>query len=214
MSGTGNPPADFTPAPDGDPWDPQPGEPGPAFAAFEHYLEFGASRTLKAVAGKVGVDYSQVKRWSRRWGWRVRVGEWDEYQARRRRKLHQDELDQMTQRHVSLAVGQLSLGTKVLQSQLAAWKQWEDTAGQNPRPPPPEMKIADLVKLIKAGIAEERVARGEPETLAEVNHSMDADDKRRALRKYIGDPVVRQGLGIILEGFEPPPPADDSTPED
>lgn len=64
------------------PWDRQPEESGRAFQAFAAYRDLGPERTLDKAAAAYGRHVSLMRRWSARYGWRVRAAAWDDEQAR------------------------------------------------------------------------------------------------------------------------------------
>ena len=70
------------------PWERQEGESDKAFAAFRVYLEMGPKRSIAAVAQECTKSVSLIKRWSKRWDWRVRV------------RKHTDSLTAKTDRQV------------------------------------------------------------------------------------------------------------------
>lgn len=59
------------------PWEPQPKESMPAFAAFAEYRDLGADRGLSAVQQKVGKCARLIARWSSKWNWVERAKAYD-----------------------------------------------------------------------------------------------------------------------------------------
>ena len=55
------------------PWDQQPKESNPAFAAFRCYVEMGEKRSVRKVADQLDKSRTMVGRWSKRWKWPERV---------------------------------------------------------------------------------------------------------------------------------------------
>lgn len=64
------------------PWERQPEESGKAYRAFVTYRDLGLDRTLERAAADCGKHVSLLRRWSARYGWRLRVLAWDDEQAR------------------------------------------------------------------------------------------------------------------------------------
>ena len=62
-------------------WERRPGESRQAHRALEAYLGLGQSRSLRAVAKRVGCHLSLIKRWSSKHDWRLRACAWDQSQT-------------------------------------------------------------------------------------------------------------------------------------
>lgn len=62
------------------PWDRQPKESEPAWAAFQLYRDQRLGRSHQAVARQCSKSISIIRRWSARWSWVERAGRWDSYQ--------------------------------------------------------------------------------------------------------------------------------------
>lgn len=90
------------PAPD--PWERQPDETPPAFAAFAHYRDAGAFRSLRKTARELGKNDSLMERWSRTHSWRLRVNAWDAELDRIERLEIIESRRLMRKRHQDLAV--------------------------------------------------------------------------------------------------------------
>ncbi|QCW51459.1 hypothetical protein FE634_15475 [Nocardioides dongxiaopingii] len=63
--------------PDPRPWERQPDETNPAYAAFETYLRAGAGRSVTKVAAECNKSRSLLNRWSARHKWVRRAQAWD-----------------------------------------------------------------------------------------------------------------------------------------
>lgn len=59
------------------PWEQQPGESSPAFAAFAEYRDLGPERSIDAVVQKLDKSRTLIGRWSGRWEWVKRVHAYD-----------------------------------------------------------------------------------------------------------------------------------------
>ena len=83
------------PPPPEHPWERQPDETAPAYAAFRAYLDAGEERTLRSVAAKLGKSGSLISRWSSRHRWTARV---DSYEAEANKRADDAALDEHAQR--------------------------------------------------------------------------------------------------------------------
>jgi hypothetical protein len=66
-------------------WQRRPGESQRAFQAADLYIQMGPGRSLAATAGKLGKNVSLLERWSKRWEWVYRAGEYDDHIGREER---------------------------------------------------------------------------------------------------------------------------------
>ena len=64
------------------PWDRQPGETTPAYAAFASYRDMGHSRSNAKVARELGKSVTIINRWSSQWRWVARTEAWDSMPGR------------------------------------------------------------------------------------------------------------------------------------
>ena len=155
---------DGTKASEGDrlhsaPWDQQPGEPNRWYARFEQFRLAGPNRSL---LGTLNADREQRGKkkarsipgaWTEnasRWRWRERAVAWDKQERRQARVAHAQEIEEMNRRHAQEA--------KVLQSKgLQALKTVE----------PGQLRPHDILRFCTESARLERLARGEPVTVAE-----------------------------------------------
>lgn len=67
--------------------------------AFALYRDFGAERSLRAVAQQLGKSAELIERWSRQDGWRVRVAAWDAECDRVKQEAAREELERLARKH-------------------------------------------------------------------------------------------------------------------
>lgn len=73
------------------PFDRLPNEGAKPYAAFNHYCQLGAERSLGRVAADLGKAPKGIRDWSARWLWRERVKHWD---------THMEEIEQRAKERV------------------------------------------------------------------------------------------------------------------
>jgi len=91
------------------PWERQPQESAPAFAAFDTYRSLGPERSLARVGQTLGKSTDLMERWSTRWGWVARAAAWDDHLAAVARK--QEEATRKRQADQRAAAYQMLLGS-------------------------------------------------------------------------------------------------------
>lgn len=150
-----------------DPWEKQPDETDPAFAAFVVHRDMGLLRSNSKTAKAVHKSKRLIDGWSSKYSWRIRVNAWDAEVDRIDRLELLDARRQMRDRHVTLAV---DLQEKVI----GVLDQFEDD---------PELAarlLADpnsVARWVDVATKLERAALGEPERLEHtVKNSGKADD--------------------------------------
>jgi len=99
-------------------WERMPGESAKAHEAARVYLEMRASRSLAAVARRLGKHVSQMERWSKRYEWISRAAAFDQHlDGEERKQFERTELaesQKWRQRQVELAEREFQLGQKLV----------------------------------------------------------------------------------------------------
>lgn len=136
------------------PWERQPGESGPAYAAFELYRDLGPNeRSLVKVARQLGKSVTLMERWSTRWSWKERVAAWDAEITRQKIAAQVKAAREMAERHAKVGLSLQKRGLELLHNLEPGSASWQDA-----------------VRLISEGVKIERVARGEPSEVVEQHH--------------------------------------------
>jgi len=187
----------FVGAPDRRLFERQPDEPQKAWQAFLLYREIGWDRTIQKAAdlyrernglkGKSRTAARNLEDWAAKWGWTVRAAEWDRELDKHRRALALKEIEKMHERHANLGKMLQSLGAIELKKFLKDAEK-KVAAGT--------ISIADVYKAIETGAKLERSSRGEPESIVEERHKLNADEERSALRGLLTDP---ESLALVDE---------------
>jgi hypothetical protein len=137
------------------PWEQQPGESSRAFGAFRVYRDLGPHRSLRAAAaafyGRAATSLErQVDKWSHAFRWVERATAWDGHLDAEARQAQEKARRDMAERHAQEARG---LQAKALE-RLRALR-------------PEELGPADVLRYFVEAAKLERLALGEPETVAE-----------------------------------------------
>lgn len=102
------------------PWERQEGESARAFQAFTEYRDMGEKRSLRAVARKVQKSEGLIQRWSRNWGWKARVRDYDkmleEERLKRLKKQHIEDLER-NRKVAGQVLGVVLTGLKSIESE-------------------------------------------------------------------------------------------------
>ena len=142
------------------PWERQRGESAKAFEAFRHYRDAGAQRTGGQAARDVGKKRPTIDTWMREYRWVERAEAWDREIDRVKCASELNAIREMSVRHANIAVMMQNKIVKRLMAMTEAdikkltsseTRQW----------------VMDMVKL-------ERLARGEPDTITDNKHEIDA----------------------------------------
>ena len=86
------------------PWDRQDGETDAGFRAFVVYRDMGAERSLRKAAELHGCSQQALGRFSKRWAWVERSGQWDRKVDQHRTRAVLSEVERMHHRHTRLAM--------------------------------------------------------------------------------------------------------------
>jgi hypothetical protein len=143
-----------------EPWERQPEETGPAWAAFQIYRDLGPERsivltrkTMKADAdvkgegGTLAKENGKLQKWALKYNWVARALAFDKMIDKKRVEEHVEQSLEMTRRHIKVAMLIQKRGI----ARLLKMKK-EDIL---------KMKPIDAAKLIDQGVDMERLARGQ-----------------------------------------------------
>lgn len=152
-----------------EPWEKQKGESAKAFEAFQLFRDMGPARTVQAVARQLGKSASLLYRWKGEWEWQERVEKYDNEQDRLARIRHNERIEAMREKHLSVSD---MIYKKVLEA-------LQTIKGKKLTP-------YQMARLVEVFTKLERVSLGEPETIGEIrgNESEISED---VFSKLIGD---------------------------
>lgn len=126
---------------EGEPWDRQSTESAKAFEAFCLYRDAGASRSIKAVAEKLGKSSGLLERWSRQNRWQERTREWDRFLDEQKQAAKVQAIREMHERHAAI-------GREMSEKAMRALQTLEQGT----------MKPNEIVAMIKTACEIERLA--------------------------------------------------------
>jgi len=129
------------------PWDRQPGESNPAYAAFLAYLRMnrdGGFRNLSELAKLLAKSRQLLDGWKQRWKWQQRCDEWDKTTLEQERLTLIKERQKMIKNHK--AIGHALQGTA-----LEALKEFNKKGKKG-------VYFKDIVAALKIGVAIEQQA--------------------------------------------------------
>lgn len=129
-------------------WDRLERETSKQYEAFCEYRDMGPSRSLRAVAEKLGKSEQLMSRWSAQNKWVYRAAEWDDEQDRTEREIAQKE---MAKEIRMMRKRQAETGKYMQVKAMRALSKL----------PEEEMKAGEISKLIDVGAKLERTARGD-----------------------------------------------------
>jgi hypothetical protein len=157
---------------DVEPWDQQPHETGPAYAAFCHYRDMPlAGRSLAKAAEQLGKHVSQLHAWSSEWGWVARVRHWDKHMADEQQRILLDAQKEALDMHNRLAqtllnrVGQRLAGTTEVQKLDAS-----------------KLSASEIARFVEVAVRIQRQALGIPEPTGREVASEQAEDRSGTAR--------------------------------
>src|SRR3989304_4837213 len=93
-----------------EPWERQPRESEQAWAAFKHYRDAGALRSMRKTAAAVGKSYTMISRWSSRTKWFERVRAYDNEMDREVQAQMAVQARKAQQKHAQIGKGRRGLG--------------------------------------------------------------------------------------------------------
>lgn len=85
------------------PWDRQPDETAPAYAAFQAYLDLGPDRSIRKAAQVVGKSMTSLGGWSKTHDWVARSEAWDSIPRRALAEAYEDMAARIAAQHEGLA---------------------------------------------------------------------------------------------------------------
>lgn len=150
-----------------EPWERQPGETSPAFAAFALYRDLGGSRTIRRAAEihaestrrNIETVYSGFKVWASKWDWHTRCEEYDVIVDRRMREARESEWERREQDHASLFRSlQLRAALRVVGGEMPGGQKIDAA-------PVEELSLMDAARVLDLAVKGERVANGKPADL-------------------------------------------------
>ncbi|TAM68311.1 MAG: hypothetical protein EPN50_05040 [Chloroflexota bacterium] len=159
----------MTPAP----WEPQPGESSPAFAAFVMYRDLGPGRSITKTAEALGRNRTLIGDWSSRWRWQERIAAWDGELSRRTLDAEADERRAMVKLHARTARAVVNVVARRVLGDEARGIQAIDPNTLGPQ---------DLARLLDVAVKVERLSRGAPTESVEV-HDIASQVRRLALEQ-------------------------------
>jgi hypothetical protein len=168
-----------------EPWGQLPDEGSKAFAAFAEYRDMGSGRSLEAVRLRCAKSAGLIDRWSRVHGWVARSMAWDQHLDAERRRAHEAEVRQMSERYARIA----GAASGKLVARLASLN-------------PDELKAGDIGPLLRTLWDVESKARGVADRLvldATVTDSSDWHDLRGAIIRALS--AHPDALADVLEAI-------------
>jgi len=169
---------------DRQPWERVSHESSKAYMHFSLYMSMGVTRSLRKLAEDTRCisKVAQLRRWSVRHGWVQRTQEYDAYQEQLLRLEQEKERRQMAKRHASIAV----LGQNLVVSSL------QRTVEELTQNPEKKLSIRDVTHLLDIAVKVERLARGEPTEISELEGSA-----ARPLRLTVEE-IAREAIENVL----------------
>lgn len=140
------------------PWDRQPGETDPAWAAFVVYRDLGLERSGAKVGKELGKSHQLIERWSAKNAWVTRVQAWDREQDR----LWQRDLAAVRR---NAAKRNLEISTAMKDLAAAGINALAESPGQ--------LEARDVSRLVEVAAKVEALSTGGPTEIqgkAEVDH--------------------------------------------
>ncbi len=169
----------------------QPDETDKAWQAFIFYRDLGLTRTMYKAAAQYREFYGikskpisterTLSSFSRKWGWRERVVEWERELDKQRQLAAIKAVQKMNSRHINLATSIQALAA----TELNKWiKKAQKEANKNET----LLTVPDFLKAVEAGVKLERASRGEPEAIIEERHHLEVGEKRKGLIGMLKNP--------------------------
>src|SRR5712692_10801305 len=134
------------------PWDRLPGESSKAYHHFCLYRGMAIGRSLRQMANLSGCTSlrRQLNRWSSRWRWVERCGQYDDYLELQVRLQQEKERREMYKRHAKIAMLGQNILVKGMEELLARVQNGEHN-----------LAPSELARLMEVSVKVERLARGE-----------------------------------------------------
>jgi hypothetical protein len=195
----------FIPDPSRVPWDRQPDETDKAWAAFVIYRDLGSIRTVARTTKELGKRNPQhVEDWSRKYGWRFRVEEYDRDQDRKAReeaeRIRLAEVERQTKEMLTVTRSMWVLAGEGLRFWLERIEALRKSAeaGETIDGEPP-LSPADIKNLADAGMKLQRLLEEKPTEIGEQRAQITVEDRRRRLQRGLGDPEVRDAMRLVAK---------------
>lgn len=204
------------------PWEPQPGESAKAYAAFRSYAALPPQERSIDHAWESYADVTlapghrcpgHFNRWARENTWSRRAAAWDAERARQLRdaelQAEREQVAEMRRRHIAVAMSLQAIAAEDLQRMRSRQTVTRGDAA------PPTLTPYQVARILRDGVAIERLARGEPETITEereapADPAANSDDETRALiLRILSDPEaldLAQHLALALDSASGPAP--------
>lgn len=133
-------------------WDRLAGESSKGYFHFCLYRDMGVARSLRQMANVAGCasQRRQLNRWSTRWRWVERCGQYDDYMERQARLQQEKERREMYKRHAKIAMLGQNILVKGMEELLAKVQNGEHN-----------LAPSELARLMDVSVKVERLARGE-----------------------------------------------------
>ena len=141
-------------------WDRLPGESSKAYFHFCLYRDMGVARSLRQMAHVPGCTSQrrQCNRWSTRWRWVERCGQYDDYLERQARLQQERERRAMHKRHAKMGMLAQTFAVRKLEKMASRIEQDEE-----------RVSPGEVARILEIGVKVERLARGEPTDSHEVS---------------------------------------------
>lgn len=170
-----------------DPWERQEAEKEKSWSGFVTYRDLGAGkRSIKKAADIVGVNPESLGLHARLWRWVERAAAWDRELDRVAREAKIKAAEDMAVRHINAHLLEQRVSVRELMKIDRKSEAFPDDVVLEPK---------EVRDLLDHGIKGERLARGEPETIAEQRHELTVGDRRGRLRSALD----RQESHAVIE---------------
>lgn len=153
------------------PWERQPGETEASYNYFKCFLQLGANRTHEMLAREINISTSQIRKISARWNWVERCSKHGDEMSRVWYEEQKKAIKDMAKRHVQQS----------MMYQRALTLPVEELMKREKNPSHEKFAKIDqdkLFRLVAAGadafckvVTVERISRGEPGEISNVNES-------------------------------------------
>lgn len=163
-----------------EPWARQPFEDDRAWALFSAYLATPAgARSIREIAQRHNVPWTQVEILALEHGWEVRAGLWDENLDRLRRETIEREVQEDARSRASRHLRTLRKASDIVEAELNRRLELVANGG------PVLMSDANVSRLLERVIKLERLVAGDQDPATDVNISLDglSVDELRNLRE-------------------------------
>lgn len=178
-----------------DPWERQEGETDKSWGGFVIYRDLGAGKRSLAKAAEIfGKSPEALGQHARLWRWIERAAAWDRELDRVAREAKIKEAEEMGRRHINAHLLEQRFSVRELMKMDRKSEAHPDDCVLEPK---------EVRDFLDHGIKGERLARGEPETIAEQRHELTVGDRRGRLRsaldKQASHHVIEQLTDMFLD---------------